>query len=164
MCMRDGVRCAVALALATPARAQSDIPMYLRAGDWLRVRTHAGELTTGRLMVLEDERLRLQRPNDLVMDFPVGDVERLEVSVGRHRAMGAVLGAGAGLLGGILVGAAITRTDSGGGGGGVNLAVIGVPLLTLPAGALLGSLMAPHRYLHVPRPYGMTISRTDRPR
>jgi hypothetical protein len=150
----------VLLALATSAQAQADIAMHLRAGDWLRVRTHAGAPTTGRLMAVEDGWLRLNVRKDRVMELPLVDVERLEVSLGRRRGRSALVGAGAGLLGGVLVGALIAYTDSG--RGGANMAAIGVPLFTVPAGALLGALVAPHRYLHVSPPYRMS-PRNERP-
>lgn len=150
----------LSLGLATPAQAQGDIPLVLSAGDWLRVRTHAGERATGTLVGLEDGRLRLQARRDLVRDFPVVDLERLELSAGRHRGIGALAGAGIGLLGGVLVGALISSSASG--PGGANLAVIGVPLLTTPAGALLGAIAAPRRYVRVARPYRMSTTRDDR--
>lgn len=148
------------LGLATPAQAQGDIPLHLSAGDWLRVRTHTGERATGTLVGLEDGRLRLQAQKDLVRDFPVVELERLELSVGRNRWMGALAGAGVGLVGGLLVGAILS---SSGGSGGANLAVIGVPVFSTPAGALLGASGGPRRYVTVAPPYRMSTTRNDRP-
>jgi len=149
----------LSLGLATPAQAQGDIPLDLSPGDWLRVRMHTGERATGTLVGLEDGRLRLQAQEDLVRDFPVVDLARLELSVGRHRARGALIGAGVGLVGGYLVGALIS---SSGAGIGANLAVIGVPLFTTPGGALIGAIAAPRRYVRVAPPYRMSTTRDDR--
>jgi hypothetical protein len=150
----------LSLGLATPAQAQGDIPLDLSPGDWLRARTHTGERATGTLVGLEDGRLRLQVQKDLVRDFPVVDLTRLELSVGRHRARGALIGAGVGLVGGVLVGALIS--SGGAGAGGANLAVIGVPLFTTPGGALIGAIAAPRRYVRVAPPYRMSTTRDDR--
>ena len=151
----------VLLLSVAPARGQEPISMYLRAGDWLRVQTHDGDRTTGTLVTVDDELLRLKGRTDQVVEWPTAGVQRLEVSLGQQRAVGAVLGAGAGLLGGVLAGVLLTYSDTG--GEGANLAVIGVPLFTVPAGALLGALMAPHRFVQVPPPYRMTMASPDRP-
>jgi hypothetical protein len=149
------------LGLATPGQAQGDTPRDLSAGDWLRVRTHTGERAPGTLVGFEDGRLRLQAQRDLVRDFPVVDLERLELSVGRDRELGVLVGGAVGLVGGFLVGALISSTADG--PGGANLAVIGVPLFSTPAGALLGAIAAPHRYVRVAPPYRMSTTRDGRP-
>lgn len=136
------------LVLASPTPAQTQVS--LRSGDWLRVQTVTGERTTGTLLALDDERVRLETTKGPV-GFPLAEVERLDLSVGRRRALSAFVGAGIGLIGGVVFGAALSA--SGSGSGGANMAVIGLPLLTIPAGAVLGAMAAPHRYLTVEQPY-----------
>ena len=135
-------------ALAASAQAQSI--SHLRTGDWLRVQTLTGERTTGTLVVLDNQGLQIRSTKGLAA-FSLADVQRLEVSRGRRHAQGALLGAGVGLVGGVAFGAALAA--SGCGGGGANMAAIGLPLITVPAGILLGALSAPHRYFDVARPY-----------
>lgn len=146
---------------ATPLQGQAGIGLGLSERDRIRVLTHAGERTAGTLMLVADEWIRLRSVRDLVREVPLTNVERLEVSLGRRRVLGTLMGAGAGLLGGVLVGAALSSMDRG--GGGANMAVIGVPLIAIPAGAVLGAYMAPHRYVLVARPYRMTTPRDGRP-
>lgn len=136
------------LVLAAPAQAQST--SQLRTGDWLRVQTLAGERTAGKLVLLDDERLQITSEKRLEA-FSLADVQRLEVSRGRQRDRGALIGGGIGLVGGVLFGMAMAAGDSG--GGGANMAAAGIPLFTIPAGMLIGSLTAPHRYVDVARPY-----------
>lgn len=135
------------LALAAPAQAQSI--SQLRTGDWLRVQTLDGARTTGKLVIVDDERLQIRNPKGPAA-FALADVQRLEVSRGQRRADGALIGAGIGLVGGVVFGAILAR---GGGRGGANMGVIGIPLFTVPAGMLAGALSAPHRYSDVARPY-----------
>ncbi|HEX8673549.1 MAG TPA: hypothetical protein VF710_16755 [Longimicrobium sp.] len=136
------------LVLAAPAQAQfiSD----LRTGNWIRVQTLAGEGAAGKLVLLDDERLQIRRAKR-VEAFSLADVQRLEVSRGRQYDRGALIGAGVGLVGGVLLGALVSAGDTG--GGGANMAVIGLPLFTIPGGMLIGALTAPHRYVDVARPY-----------
>jgi hypothetical protein len=133
------------LAMVPAVEGQSVV--HLRSGDWVRVQTTGGERTSGRLMTVEGERLCLRAGRDAV-EYSFPDLERLEVSVGRRRGLGVLVGTGIGLVGGIAIGAVMSQSDSG--GSGANMAVIGVPLLTTPAGALVGALAAPHRFLDVP--------------
>jgi hypothetical protein len=95
------------------------------------------------------------------MEFPLLDVRRPEVSVGRQRDLGARIGGWAGLLGGVGVGVVWALSFSG--PGGANMAAIGLPLFTAPAGAVIGALVGPHRYLTVPQPYRNVVPRDDRP-
>lgn len=134
-------------ALAAPARAQSI--SELRAGDWLRVQTLDGARTAGKLVIVDDERLQIRSTKGPAA-FALSDVQRLEVSRGQRRGDGALIGAGIGLVGGVVFGAILARS---GGGGGANMGVIGIPLVTIPAGFLVGALSAPHRYAEVARPY-----------
>ena len=136
------------LALAAPAQAQRI--SQLRTGDWLRVETLPGERTTGRLVALDGQELQIRSSRGPVA-FSLAEVQRLEVSRGRQYNRGALIGAGVGLVSGILVGAVISGSASG--AGGADLAVIGLPLVTLPAGILIGTVIAPHRYSDVERPY-----------
>lgn len=136
------------LLLAAPAHAQSI--SQLRTGNWLRVQTLGGERSTGKLVLLDDERLQIRSTEGLAA-FPLADVQRLEVSRGRQSDRGALIGAGIGLVGGVLLGAVISTGDTG--GGGANMAAAGIPLFTIPAGMLIGALTAPHRYVDVARPY-----------
>lgn len=137
------------LALAAPARAQSI--SELRTGDWLRVQTADGTRTAGKLVILDDERLQIRSTKGPAA-FALADVQRLEVSRGQRRGDGASIGAAIGLVGGVVFGA-ILGASGGGRGGGASMAVIGVPLVTIPAGMLVGALSAPHRYSDVARPY-----------
>jgi len=135
------------LALAAPAQAQSI--SQLRTGDWLRVQTLDGARTAGKLVLVDDERLQIRSTKGPAA-FALADVQRLEVSRGQRRGDGALIGAGIGLVGGVVFGAILAR---GGGSGGANMGVIGIPLLTVPAGMLAGALSAPHDYSEVARPY-----------
>jgi hypothetical protein len=138
------------LALAAPAQAQAI--SQLRTGDWLRVQTLGGARTTGKLVLLDDKGIQIESAEGPAA-FSLADVQRLEVSRGRRKDEGALIGAGIGLVGGILFGAALAAGDTG--SGGANMAVIGVPLFAIPAGMWVGSLSAPRRYLVVARPYRM---------
>jgi hypothetical protein len=132
-------------AFAAPLQAQTSTE--LKAGAWVRVQPRLGARTSGTLVALERERLRIESRN-IPMDFALADIRRLEVSHGRRRAGGALVGAGIGLVGGVLVGTLISANATG--GSGPNLAVIGVPFFATPAGAALGALIGPHRYREVP--------------
>jgi len=136
------------LALAAPAQGQS--VAQLRTGDWLRVQTVDGARTAGKLMIVDDERLQIRSTRGPAA-FSLADVQRLEVSRGQRHADGAAIGAGIGLVGGVVLGAIFGAADSG--RGGANMAAIGLPLITTPAGILVGALTAPHRYSDVARPY-----------
>lgn len=134
--------------LATPALTQIKVP--LKTGDQLRVQMSTGERAAGWLVGMEDERLQLETRLGF-REFSLPDVQHLEVSIGRKHFEGALIGAGIGLLGGYVFGVAIAKSDRS--GGGANMAMIGLPLFTIPAGAVLGALVAPHRYVGVARPY-----------
>ncbi len=132
----------VHLALAGPAFGQVTEP-ELRAGDWVRVQTLAGERAEGALVRLDDARLQLELARGGGA-FPPEDLQRLELSVGQDRRRGATIGGGIGLVVGVVFGVALAA--SGSGSGGASFAPIGGPFITVPLGAALGALAAPHQF------------------
>lgn len=110
----------------------------------------ADTLLIGDVAVFSADTLTLtfggRRPQ--LIPIPVPSIERLEVSVGRRDALARLVGAGIGFGGGYLL--ARLLSSSGPSGGGANIGVGLLPLFGIPAGALLGAHVAPHRYREVP--------------
>jgi len=145
--LRFFVLLVVLLILSGPAQAQ--VVTRVQPGAWVRIHTSIGESTSGVLVALEPEGVQVRSKQDL-LEFSLSEVVLLEMSIGRRRDMGTLIGGGIGLIGGVAIGALLAGFDTG--GTGANMAVIGVPLVTVPAAALLGAMMAPRRYLEVRLP------------
>jgi hypothetical protein len=80
-------------------------------------------------------------------------IQTLQVSRGRDRLKWGVLGAGAGFLGGAVIGAALGGHDDPSGWGAL-AGMIGGAALGLPAGAVGGALLAPERWVRYDLPRG----------
>lgn len=110
----------------------------------------ADTLLIGNVAVFRADTLTLSfggRQPELIR-IPVPSIERLEVSIGKRDGLARLVGAGLGFGGGYLL--ARILASSGSSGGGANIGLGFLPLLGIPAGALLGAQVPPHRYREVP--------------
>ena len=135
-------------ALLLPLQVHAQLNPRLDTGDEVRITYEENYEETrpqqlyGEFFSLTDSSVTVLTPER--RSVPLSEVQALEVVVGHHRARGALLGAGAGLLVGLAAGAAVSLTDLG--GPGANMAIIGVPLWTVPIGALIGFIVAPAQW------------------
>lgn len=146
MRFRLGWAIVAALIVAPHARAQTS-PL-LEPGERLRVQVEDRQRYAGDFTGIADERLRIDTSDKFRLEFTLAGIDRLQVLRGRDRARGFTVGGAIGGMGGLLAGAVISvlgiPRDT-----GANLAVIGVPLVTFPAGAVLGALIGTPRYVDV---------------
>ena len=135
-------------ALVVPSQVHAQLNPPLETGDDVRITYDAVDEETrpqrlnGEFLTLTDSSVTLLTPEE--RSIPLSEVQTLEVVVGHHRGRGILRGAGAGLIVGLVAGAAVSMLDVG--GPGANMAIIGVPLWTVPIGALMGFTAAPPRW------------------
>jgi len=104
---------------------------------------------TGKLLKNELEVLTVETKRDVQMKLPVNSLSQLQVSHGKARKKGVLIGAGVGAAVGLIYGAADTAKCNSQGGWFCGLAYA-VTVLTIPAGALIGFAAAPERWADVP--------------
>ncbi|HEU5174020.1 MAG TPA: hypothetical protein VFT96_04625 [Gemmatimonadaceae bacterium] len=114
-----------------------------------RVRVTAPEVTAapirGTFLSAERDTIRVATTGgNLIVGVPYSAVQRLEVSRGRNRVRWALMGAGAGAVAGMLLGA----MSASGGSGSINesWAPLGGLLAGIPIGAVVGAILAPERW------------------
>lgn len=149
---------AVVLALVIGSAA-ADGQLYARPlGSGERVRVTAPELAAapirGTFLSAERDTIRMATAGgSLIVGVPYASVQRLEVSRGRDRVRWALMGAGAGAIAGMLIGA----MSASGGSGSINesWAPLGGLVAGIPIGAVVGAVLAPERW----RDHPMTLVR-----
>lgn len=138
------------LALALPGAARAQLGAPLREDDRVRVTVVNADRVVGRFDRYADHRLHLRTAQGPVA-LERSRIARLEAAPGQDHSRGALLGAAGGLAAGLGFGILCSLSNCGG-GEGANLAIVGIPLVTTPLGALLGWVAAPDRWVEVPLP------------
>lgn len=151
MGLRRIVSVFVLVSTVAPASGQAQTLETLEAGDRIRIETASGAPTAGTLLTLGPDSLAMATDRTGTTEVAITDLTLLQLGVGRQPMAGANRGGAVGLVGGVLLGALITYFDD---SPGVNFALITVPVVTIPVGAVLGGLFfAPWRYVDVPLPH-----------
>lgn len=124
----------------------------------LELQPPAAERFTARFVALQGDTLMLREAASPVV--PLSTVQRLEVSRGRTRGRWLLLGAGVGLVGGVVYSRA-TLDDDPADVGGVQNTADGVAntILGMLLGGGAGYLLAPERWSEVPLPAPATRAR-----
>ena len=137
--------------MLSPARAQATVlPSGIATGA--RVRVGAPGIDprpiVGRTLSISHDSLVLSRADGAArIHLAAGSVEWLEVSGGRSRGRWALVGAGIGALGGMLLGtAAGADADDGGYGLGAVAGFTSGIIIGAPVGAIVGALAAPEHW------------------
>ena len=143
---------AALLASVAEVRAQ-EARLPLRVGNVARVTAPEapGGRVVGRVRIIDRDSLvlRVSGPVERV-GLAIPSIEVAELGIGRSRVEGALIGTGAGLLGGVVLGLACTFmcvSDS-----GPNMFVAAGILLGPPAGLVLGAVFPPRRWARLPLP------------
>jgi hypothetical protein len=131
----------LALLVALPAAAASQLPAWVRPGARLRVTTAAGEPVVGSLVRADPDSFSLQVGTDDEVTIPLAAVSRMDVSRERGSQFGA--GARTGLVVGASFGAVTILSNGDVGNKGLGALVFGgvFGLIGAGVGGLIGSAM-----------------------
>lgn len=151
------MKLALAVVLASViGSTTADGQLYARPlGSGEHVRITAPELAAapirGAFLSAERDTIRVATAGgSLILGVPYSAVQRFEVSRGRARMRWAMMGAGAGAIAGMLLGA---MSASGGSGSlDESWAPLGGLVAGIPIGAVVGALVAPERWRDHPVP------------
>ena len=148
LCLRSGVRLALALCVTMPAglRAQSE-RLHLPVGTRIRVQTAPDvPAFTGTVWRLTSDTLAVAvSSGNALLQLPTAHVTSIEVSDGRDRLGWGVRGAGIGVLAGGLLGGVTLGRDSQGDLAAIAGFIAGA-IVGAAGGALVGAIAAPERW------------------
>lgn len=135
---------------STPAHGQL-LARPITSGEPVRVTAPSVAAAPIRGAFLSGERDTIRvatAGGSLIVGVPFSAVERLEVSRGRDRKRWAVIGAGAGGVAGLLLGALSASGSSG--SLDQSWAPLGGLIFGIPVGAVVGAIVAPERWREHP--------------